>query len=57
MSDAPALELEAVVAGYAASPVLRGIALTVGVGEVVGLIGSNGAGSPTAPRAGWCSRA
>ena len=50
MSDAPALELEAVVAGYAASPVLRGIALTVGVGEVVGLIGSNGAGKTTTLR-------
>ncbi|MFC4013529.1 ATP-binding cassette domain-containing protein [Nonomuraea purpurea] len=45
---APALfTLEGVVAGYADSTVLRGVDLTVRPGEVVALLGANGAGKST----------
>ncbi|MET8867832.1 ATP-binding cassette domain-containing protein [Nonomuraea sp. NPDC004580] len=39
--------LEGVVAGYADTTVLRGVDLTVGPGEVVALLGANGAGKST----------
>jgi branched-chain amino acid transport system ATP-binding protein len=42
------LELDGVVAGYgAAAPVLRGLTLTVRLGEVLCLVGPNGAGKST----------
>jgi branched-chain amino acid transport system ATP-binding protein len=44
MSDAAALELEALEVRYAGVPAVRGIDLTVGRGEIVGLVGPNGAG-------------
>jgi branched-chain amino acid transport system ATP-binding protein len=50
MSDVtpvPALELNAIVAGYQQSTVLRNVDLTVPAGSVVALIGPNGAGKST----------
>ena len=49
MTDAakPLLALEDVHAGYGAMEVLRGISLEVRPGEVVALIGANGAGKMT----------
>ncbi len=44
------LELAEVHAGYGRITVLRGISLTVGAGEIVSLIGSNGAGKSTTLR-------
>jgi branched-chain amino acid transport system ATP-binding protein len=43
-SASPILELRAVNASYGKVRALRGISLTVGAGEVVALIGANGAG-------------
>ena len=45
------LELSSVQAGYGPAPVLRGVSLSVGEGEIVTLIGSNGAGKSTTMRA------
>jgi branched-chain amino acid transport system ATP-binding protein len=45
------LELTDVVAGYGGAPVLQGVSLTVREGEIVTLIGSNGAGKSTTLRA------
>jgi len=45
------LELSALEAGYGVAPVLRNITLRVGSGEIVTLIGSNGAGKSTTLRA------
>jgi branched-chain amino acid transport system ATP-binding protein len=42
--EAPALQVDNVVAGYAQSTVLRGVSLTVPSGSVVALLGPNGAG-------------
>lgn len=42
-----ALEAAGVVAGYGASPVLRGLDLTVQAGEIYALLGANGAGKTT----------
>ena len=49
MTD-PLLALEGLSAGYDQAPVVRGLDLTVGVGEVVGLLGANGAGKTTTLR-------
>ncbi|MBI2158777.1 MAG: ABC transporter ATP-binding protein [Candidatus Rokubacteria bacterium] len=45
------LELDGVEAGYGAGPVLRGVSVRVERGEIVTLIGSNGAGKSTTLRA------
>ncbi|MFF4617534.1 ABC transporter permease subunit [Nonomuraea jabiensis] len=45
--DGPLFRLEGVVAGYADSMVLRGVDLAVRPGEVVALLGANGAGKST----------
>jgi branched-chain amino acid transport system ATP-binding protein len=45
------LELHGIQAGYGQVPVLRGVSLSVGEGEIVTLIGSNGAGKSTILRA------
>jgi branched-chain amino acid transport system ATP-binding protein len=47
MADAPVLELDGLSAGYSGLPVVRDIDLTVAGGEVVALLGSNGAGKTT----------
>lgn len=41
------LELKDIEAGYNSKPVLQGVSLTVGKGEVVALIGPNGSGKST----------
>jgi branched-chain amino acid transport system ATP-binding protein len=45
------LELRGVQAGYGAGPVLKGLDLVVEEGEIVALLGSNGAGKSTTLRA------
>ncbi len=44
----PVLSVEALVAGYGRTPVLRGIDFAVQAGEVVALLGANGSGKSTA---------
>jgi branched-chain amino acid transport system ATP-binding protein len=51
MSDVALLELEEVHAHYGSIEALKGVSLTVQEGEVVTLIGSNGAGKSTTLRA------
>jgi branched-chain amino acid transport system ATP-binding protein len=48
VSAPPLLELRGVTAGYGAITALEGVSLTVGQGEIVTLIGANGAGKSTA---------
>jgi branched-chain amino acid transport system ATP-binding protein len=48
VTAAPVLELRSVSAGYDGVPVLRDVDLTVAEGEVVALVGANGAGKTTA---------
>jgi ABC-type branched-subunit amino acid transport system ATPase component len=43
----PLLELRALTAGYDGAPVVRGVSLTIGAGEIVALLGANGAGKTT----------
>jgi branched-chain amino acid transport system ATP-binding protein len=47
----PALALDGVVAGYGAVTILHEVSLTLGVGEVVVVLGANGAGKTTLFRA------
>jgi branched-chain amino acid transport system ATP-binding protein len=47
----PLLAVEGLSAGYDQAPVIRGLDLTVGPREVVGLLGANGAGKTTTLRA------
>jgi branched-chain amino acid transport system ATP-binding protein len=47
VSVAPLLSIEDVSGGYGPILVLRGVSMTVGVGEIVALIGANGAGKTT----------
>ena len=49
--DAPLLVLDGVVAGYGGILALRGVSVEVRPGEIVTLIGSNGAGKSTTLRA------
>ena len=44
------LELNGIEAGYGAGPVLKGLTIEVGEGEIVALLGSNGAGKSTTLR-------
>ncbi|KOV95583.1 MULTISPECIES: metal ABC transporter ATP-binding protein [unclassified Streptomyces] len=50
MTSPPVIALRGVTAELGARPVLRGIDLTVGRGEVVALLGANGSGKSTAIR-------
>lgn len=45
------LEVQDLVAGYGAMPVLRGVSLNVGSGEIVAVLGANGVGKTTLNRA------
>jgi branched-chain amino acid transport system ATP-binding protein len=47
MSASNLLEVDGVVARYGQIEALRGVSLTVGVGEAVALVGANGAGKST----------
>jgi branched-chain amino acid transport system ATP-binding protein len=51
MSAAPALEARDLTAGYGGRPVLHEMTLRVGAGEMVALLGANGAGKTTVLRA------
>jgi branched-chain amino acid transport system ATP-binding protein len=45
------LEIDSLVTGYGGVPILRGVSLTVGQGEVVAVLGANGVGKTTLNRA------
>ncbi|MCO6416560.1 ABC transporter ATP-binding protein [Siccirubricoccus sp. KC 17139] len=47
----PVLDVAGLEAGYGHSRILRGVDLTVGPGEIVGLVGRNGSGRSTALKA------
>lgn len=47
----PMLEVRELTAGYDGVPVLRGVSLDVGAGEIVAVIGANGVGKTTLNRA------
>jgi branched-chain amino acid transport system ATP-binding protein len=51
MSEQPTLEINALSAGYGRFDVVRDVALSVGEGEAVALLGLNGAGKTTVLRA------
>ena len=44
MTDAPLLQLEEITKNFGAIQALRGISVGIGRGEVVALLGDNGAG-------------
>jgi len=46
----PLFDVRGVTAGYGPAPVLRGVSLAVGGGEVVGIVGPNGSGKTTLVR-------
>ncbi len=48
MPETPVVELDGITAGYGALPVLHGLSLSVGAGEVAVILGLNGAGKSTA---------
>ncbi|MGH9010642.1 MAG: ATP-binding cassette domain-containing protein, partial [Acidimicrobiia bacterium] len=50
IAEAPLLEVAALRAGYGRGDVLHDVSFTVGPGEVVALVGANGAGKTTALR-------
>lgn len=50
MSNEPVLKVEGLRAGYGHTPILQGIDLEVGKGEIVSLIGRNGVGKTTTMR-------
>lgn len=47
----PVLNVERLTAGYGAAPVLKNVDLSISRGEMVGLLGANGAGKSTTMRA------
>jgi branched-chain amino acid transport system ATP-binding protein len=47
----PLLDVRGLVAGYGGTPILRGVDLVVGVGEVVAVLGANGVGKTTLNKA------
>lgn len=49
--DQPVLSTDGVTAGYGAAPVLKAVDLKISQGEMVGLLGANGAGKSTTMRA------
>jgi len=51
VNDDPVISVRGATAALGARPVLRGVDLTVGRGEVVALLGANGSGKSTAVRA------
>ncbi|MDF9813140.1 metal ABC transporter ATP-binding protein [Streptomyces sp. SPB162] len=51
MEPVPVISLRGATASLGSRPVLRGVDLTVGAGEVVALLGANGSGKSTAVRA------
>jgi branched-chain amino acid transport system ATP-binding protein len=51
VSAPPVLQLEALTAGYDGAAVIRGLELHVAPGEIIALLGANGAGKTTALRA------
>jgi branched-chain amino acid transport system ATP-binding protein len=50
MSDAPLLEVSGLRGGYGGKPVLQGVDIAVGRGEIVAVIGRNGVGKSTLMR-------
>ena len=46
----PILSVSGLRAGYGATPILRGVSLSIGKGEIVGVIGRNGVGKTTLMR-------
>jgi branched-chain amino acid transport system ATP-binding protein len=51
MADAPLINTRTLTAGYGGKPVLQGVNMAIGAGEVVAVIGRNGVGKTTLMRA------